>query len=136
MSQDVKKKLQDFCKRKPIIQAMYLFGSYCKGNNKKNSDIDLAIVVDKNVQDDDLAYDETVYLDKNGNKKSSGVSLSGVSLLQDELEKITNRKIHLHHLDETQPKVTSFVANCKNLIYIKDDMDQKKLEEGFFLKKR
>ena len=52
----VKKYINEISK-KFEIKSVYLFGSYAKGTNNQDSDIDVAIVLDSNVDTIDLMID-------------------------------------------------------------------------------
>jgi len=45
LSKNNEKKISDFFKNKPEIAAVYLYGSYAKNTARKDSDIDIAVLV-------------------------------------------------------------------------------------------
>lgn len=44
-------KIKNYFANKPEIAAVYLYGSYARGEEKKNSDIDLAVLFEDNIND-------------------------------------------------------------------------------------
>lgn len=46
MNQSITKKIADYFATKPVVKA-YLFGSYARGENDSNSDIDILVTFDK-----------------------------------------------------------------------------------------
>lgn len=46
MNQSIAKKIADYFATKPVVKA-YLFGSYARGENNRNSDIDILVTFDK-----------------------------------------------------------------------------------------
>ncbi|KKR32210.1 MAG: polymerase beta domain protein region protein [Candidatus Gottesmanbacteria bacterium GW2011_GWC2_39_8] len=51
----IKEKVKNYFKGKKEVTAAYLYGSYAKGTEKKDSDIDLALLFSKN-QEDHLSF--------------------------------------------------------------------------------
>lgn len=51
LSQDDIKKIQDYFASQKDVVAVYLYGSFAKGNTHKSSDIDLAILFEKESKD-------------------------------------------------------------------------------------
>ena len=54
---NIVKKYIDEISKKFEIKSVYLFGSYAKGTNNQDSDIDVAIVLDSNIDTIDLMID-------------------------------------------------------------------------------
>ena len=54
---NIVKKYIDEISKKFEIKSVYLFGSYAKGTNNQDSDIDVAIVLDRNIDTIDLMID-------------------------------------------------------------------------------
>ena len=54
---DIVKKYIAEISKKFEIKSVYLFGSYAKGTNNQDSDIDVAIVLDSNIDTIDLMID-------------------------------------------------------------------------------
>ena len=54
---NIVKKYIDEISKKFEIKSVYLFGSYAKGTNNQDSDIDVAIVLDSNIDIIDLMID-------------------------------------------------------------------------------
>lgn len=46
MNQSIVEKIADYFATKPVVKA-YLFGSYARGENNQNSDIDILVTFDK-----------------------------------------------------------------------------------------
>ena len=49
MNQSIARKIADYFATKPVVKA-YLFGSYARGENNKNSDIDILVTFDKDAK--------------------------------------------------------------------------------------
>lgn len=64
MKSDIIKKIASFFKDRPEVIAVYLFGSYARGKEQRDSDLDLAVLLDHEEvrRQDDLMREYTVGL--------------------------------------------------------------------------
>lgn len=91
---DIKILLKDFFINKPIDRA-WIFGSYARGEQTPNSDIDILVDFDK----------------------KNNLSLFGLAAIINELETLTNSKVDLVDRKNLYPYVAKFVEKEKILIY-------------------
>jgi len=78
LSQNQVKKIKNYFAKKPEVAAVYLYGSFARGEAKKTSDIDLAVLV-------------------TDRSKYKGFGIPQVVFAQD-LEKITGKKVEVQDL--------------------------------------
>jgi predicted nucleotidyltransferase len=93
---DLKKKIAEICKRNDIV-FMAIFGSFVRGEQKKTSDIDIAIEFDKN-------------------KRKSLFDLVHV---ENELAKAFKKKVDLGIFSSLSPYVAEDVRKEMRIIYEK-----------------
>ncbi len=85
--------LENYFKNKPVLKA-YVFGSFARGENDQNSDIDLLLELD---------YSRKIGL--------------GFVQMQIELEELLNQKVDLVSLNGLSPFIKPVVDKEKMLIY-------------------
>jgi predicted nucleotidyltransferase len=90
----ISEKLAKICEKNDVV-FMAIFGSYVRGEQKKRSDIDIAI-----------KYAE-------GEKKS----LFDLVELQERLRKLFSRKVDLGELDSISPYIIDYVKKEMKVIY-------------------
>jgi predicted nucleotidyltransferase len=92
----LKKKIAEICKRNDIV-FMAVFGSLARGEQKKTSDIDIAIEFDKNTRK----------------------SLFDLVHVENELARLFNRKVDLGVFSSLSPYVVEDVQKEMRVIYEK-----------------
>ena len=95
---DLLKKIENELKNKEI-NAIYLFGSYAKGTQNKNSDIDIAILLDKNFK----------------------IPKFYLSQLSNKLESKIKKEIHIIILNNSNLRIIHQVLKYGKLITSKKD---------------
>lgn len=98
MSDSLIEILKNFFKTKPI-EAAWVFGSYARNEESNDSDIDIMVRYKKNYRP----------------------GLFGISLLMEDLEKITGKKIDLVEEGYLYPRIAKEVENQKIQIYERID---------------
>lgn len=103
------KKIVDYFSKKPEVAAVYLYGSYARGDARANSDIDLAVLV----------------TDK---RKYTGFGIVQVVFAQD-LSKITDKKVDVVDLDDATVDFAHRVLSESILLISSNDKARIKFEE-------
>lgn len=97
MSDKLNKAIQQFFSTQPVLKA-YLFGSYSRKKEHKNSDIDIMIELE------------------------DGVDLFQFINIKLELEKILNRSVDLVSAHGVSPRLKPYIDKDKVLIYEKQNL--------------
>jgi uncharacterized protein len=84
----------EFFKNQPIVRA-YIFGSYVRGDFKKDSDIDILVELEK------------------------GTDLFKFIKIKQQLEKLINKTVDLISSNGLSPRIKTFIDKEKVLIYEK-----------------
>lgn len=100
LKQDEVTKIRNYFSQKPETVAVYLYGSFARGDAKKNSDIDLGIILLK--------------------KKHRPFHLPQ-AIFADELKKITKKKVEIQDLSACSLEFCHRVLSEGKLIYGKDN---------------
>lgn len=94
--------LREWAAKKPLINKIFLYGSRIAGNNKPDSDLDIAIELDpKEFQDEDKSDGTATWIEVADGWK-------------EELEGILDYAIHLEKLDTNSPTVQAGI-----LVFVK-----------------
>jgi predicted nucleotidyltransferase len=95
-SKEIEKKLAEICQKNEIV-FMAIFGSFARGEQKKKSDIDIAIEFEK------------------GSQKS----LLDLVRIENELRKVFKRKVDLGIFSSLNPYIIEYVKKEMRIIYEK-----------------
>jgi len=95
-SKEIEKKLAEICQKNGIV-FMAIFGSFARGEQKKKSDIDIAIEFEK------------------GSQKS----LLDLVRIENELRKVFKRKVDLGIFSSLNPYIIEYVKKEMRIIYEK-----------------
>jgi len=95
-SKEIEKKLAEICQKNGIV-FMAIFGSFARGEQKKKSDIDIAIEFEK------------------GSQKS----LLDLVRIENELRKVFKRKVDLGIFSSLNPYIMEYVKKEMRIIYEK-----------------
>ncbi|OGG17352.1 hypothetical protein A3D78_04015 [Candidatus Gottesmanbacteria bacterium RIFCSPHIGHO2_02_FULL_39_14] len=102
----IKEKIRDYFKKKREVAAVYLYGSFARGEEKRESDIDLAVLF-RNQKDDRLAL-RLEYTD--------------------DLEKILKKKVEIQDLNSCRVDFAYRVLEEGNLFYSANEQIRIKFE--------
>lgn len=112
LSPKITKKIIEYFAKKPEAAAVYLYGSYSRGDAKKTSDIDLAVLV-------------------TDARKYKGFGIPQVIFSLD-LEKITGKKIEVQDLKSCRVDFAHRVLSTGILVYEGNVQERIKFEEDVF----